>query len=337
MRSRELGATANRSRLKVSHRCKQTASLREEAAWLQNARESERKGGTRWENERAGQIEWGEGRGERERESTLRCVTSRGGHWPRVQREWRGNKTGTGLWGEEEKRERWSKERRRKGGGTHEERERGEGRRMQVSTVGGVCVQLHRPTTAQLCIRTPLHPTAVIAAAGTLPPVGEPLLLWQSIALSSPSLPSFALRPSTAPSFLLALTPFSLKPSLAPLAARTSRNHRINDVGVTGDAVRAAPVNVTLKTEGVHVHTYSDGCAVRKRASARGAILYIRARDGHWLIRTPNARTRVSLEYLARCEMLDIVEIYSPWGPRQTKLYFSIRFPYSLKYSNFLR
>lgn len=158
---------------------------------------------------------------------------------------------------------------------------------MQAPTVGGVCVQLHRPTTAQLCIRTPLHPAAVVTTAGTLSPcpllspVGEPLLLWQSIALSSlyPSSP-FALRPSTTPSFLLTLTPFSLKPSLAPLAARTSRNHRINDVGVTGDAVRAAPVNVTLKTEGVYVHTYSDGCAVQRRASARGAILFICARDG---------------------------------------------------------
>lgn len=155
---------------------------------------------------------------------------------------------------------------------------------MQASTVGGVCVQLHRPTTAQLCIRTPCIPPPLLPPPVPRPPDGEPLLLWQSIALSSPSLPSFPLRPpplSITPSFLLTLTPFSLKPSLAPLAARTSRNHRINDVGVTGDAERAAPVNVTLKTEGVHVHTYSDGCAVRKRASARGAILYVRARDGH--------------------------------------------------------
>lgn len=155
-----------------------------------------------------------------------------------------------------------------------------EGKRMQAPTIGGVRVQLHRPTTAQLCIRTPLHPISVVATAGTLCPASEPLLLWQSIALSSPSLPSSRPYPSTTPLFLLAFTPFSLEPSLVPLAARTSRNHRINDVGVTGDAVRAAPVNVTLKTEGVHVHTYSDGCAVQKRASARGAILYIRARDG---------------------------------------------------------
>lgn len=150
---------------------------------------------------------------------------------------------------------------------------------MQAPTVGGVRVQLHRPTTAQLCIRTPLHP-AVIAAAGTSPPCRQtlaPLAVHRS--LCPVPLPLTPARPTT-PSFLLALTPFSLKPSLAPLAARTSRNHRINDVGVTGDAVRAAPVNVTLKTEGVHVHTYSDGCAVRGRASARGAILYIRARDG---------------------------------------------------------
>lgn len=66
---------------------------------------------------------------------------------------------------------------------------------MQASTVGGVRVQLHRPTTAQLCIHTPLHPATVVAAAGTLPPAGEPLLLWQSIALSSLSLSS-SLPPS---------------------------------------------------------------------------------------------------------------------------------------------
>lgn len=42
-----VGATANRSRLKVPHRCKQTALLRVEAEWLQNARESKREGGTR--------------------------------------------------------------------------------------------------------------------------------------------------------------------------------------------------------------------------------------------------------------------------------------------------
>lgn len=41
-----VGATVNRSRLKVPHRCKQTASLREEAEWLQNARASEREGST---------------------------------------------------------------------------------------------------------------------------------------------------------------------------------------------------------------------------------------------------------------------------------------------------
>jgi len=151
---------------------------------------------------------------------------------------------------------------------------------MQAPTVGGIRVQLHRPTTAQLCIRTPLHPAAVVDAVGTLLAASEPLLLCQSIVLSSLSLPFLALaHPPPPPSFLLAFPPFSLKPSLASLTARTSRNHRINDVGVTGDAVRAVPVNVTLKTEGVHVHTYSDGCAVRERASALGAILYIRARD----------------------------------------------------------
>lgn len=145
-------------------------------------------------------------------------------------------------------------------------------------------MQLHRPTTAQLCIRTPLHPAAVIAAAGTLPsppPANPCSSVSPSLSLPRPSPTLLSPPPVHHPSaFLLAFTPFSLRPSLAPLAARTSRNHRINDVGVTGDAVRAAPVNVTLKTEGVHVHIYFDCCAVQGRASARGAILYIRARDG---------------------------------------------------------
>lgn len=159
----------------------------------------------------------------------------------------------------------------------------GECKRRPLEGFACSCIDRRRLSCASAppCISPPLLPPPVPYPPPNPHPVGGPLLLWQSIALSSPSLPSFPLRPPTAPSFLLALTPFSLKPSLAPLAARTSRNHRINDVGVTGDAVRAAPVNVTLKTEGEHVHTYSGGCAVRKRASARGAILYIRARDGH--------------------------------------------------------
>lgn len=96
---------------------------------------------------------------------------------------------------------------------------------MQASTVGGVRVQLHRPTTAQLCIRTPLHPAAVVAAAaaaGTLAPAGEPMLLWQSIALSSPSLPSFSLAspdPSTT------LRHFSWRSPLS-LSSRVSRPSR---------------------------------------------------------------------------------------------------------------
>lgn len=105
---------------------------------------------------------------------------------------------------------------------------------MQASTVGGVCVQLHRPTTAQLCIRTPLHPAAVIAAAGTLPPVGEPLLLCQSIALSSPSLPSLPLRPVHHPDISPGTHPFLSQaesraprgPDLAQPPNQRRRRHR---------------------------------------------------------------------------------------------------------------
>lgn len=167
-------------------------------------------------------------------------------------------------------------------GHTENEKEE-EGKRMQARPLEGFacsCIDRRRLSCASAppCIPPPSLP----------PPVPYPLPRQQTLAPLSvhrslfpvPPLPSSRPRPSTTPSFLLAFTPFSLRPSLAPLAARTSRNHRINDVGVTGDAVRAAPVNVTLKTEGVHVHIYFDCCAVQGRASARGAILYIRVRDG---------------------------------------------------------
>lgn len=112
--------------------------------------------------------------------------------------------------------ERWSKERGGKGEERTESEKEEEGKRMQASTVGGVRVQLHRPTTAQLCIRTPLHPAAVVAAAaGTLAPAGEPMLLWQSIALSSPSLPSFSLAsPDPSP------PPFVISPGAHPFLSQ---------------------------------------------------------------------------------------------------------------------
>lgn len=160
---------------------------------------------------------------------------------------------------------------------SEEERKRGsECKRRPLEGFACSCIDRRRLSCASTppCIPPSLPPPVPCLSPANPSSSGSP-----SLSLPYPSLLLYPC-PFTTPSFLLAFTPFSLKPSLAPLAARTSRNHRINDVGVTGDAVRAAPVNVTLKTEGVHVHTYSDGYAMRGRAFARGAILYIRARDG---------------------------------------------------------
>lgn len=86
-------------------------------------------------------------------------------------------------------------------------------------------MQLHRPTTAQLCIHNPLHPAAV----GIPLPAANPCSTNSTLLSSHPLvLFSAALFSSLSP----------LSSYLAPLTARTSRNQRID--GVTGDAARRA-------------------------------------------------------------------------------------------------
>lgn len=90
----------NRSRLKVPHRCKQTALLGEEAKRVRNAQGSEREKDTRWEIEGTGHIER-----ERERvvDVAMRYLTRRsltGGN------ENGGVTRRAGLRSEEQKRER---------------------------------------------------------------------------------------------------------------------------------------------------------------------------------------------------------------------------------------
>lgn len=150
-------------------------------------------------------------------------------------------------------------------------------KRMQASRglEGYACSCIDR-RPAQLCIRTPLHPSA----AGTLlPPATR-----RTLALPFPSPPFLSSSPlsffSSTP--YLALTPFPRRESLASLAARTSRNHRIDDDGNGrrhGGCCAPVPVNVTLKTERACTYTVNLRCAMQRRATpARTVVSYVRER-----------------------------------------------------------
>lgn len=156
---------------------------------------------------------------------------------------------------------------------------------MQAPTVGGVrscsCIDRRRLSCASTppCIPPTSHPFATAGTVPSPPPSlrslrQQPLLLCQSLSLPHPSPLLLSPLPIHHPVISPRAHPFlsqaeSRTPCGPDLAQPPNQRRR------HGDAVRTAPVNVTLKTEGVHVHTYSDGCAVRGRASARGAILYI--------------------------------------------------------------
>lgn len=150
---------------------------------------------------------------------------------------------------------------------------------MQASTVGGVCVQLHRPA-AQLCICTPLHPAATTACHPATNPCsgGSPSHSPLPPPLPPPFLPLLLLLASASPCVPanhLAHTPLSLQPSLVPLAARTSRNHRI-DYGVTGDAARRCERD---PQNGVCMYTSP------RRATGGGANTDVRWRAGCCIVR----------------------------------------------------
>lgn len=283
------------------------------------------------QGERTSRTDWAKEK-ERKTESSRRCdalpraeVIDRG-----CNGEWRGNKTSTGLWGEKRRRGRERErgvvegmEKGRKGGGMH--RERGEGE-------ANASIDCWRGLHAVASTGSAVHPHPLAShrrrsAAGTLLSAGwtlAPLTVHRSL---------FSIPPRSSSPVRLPPRHFSWRSPLS-LSSWVSRPSRPGPRATTesttsasrGDAVCAAPVNVTLKTEGVHVHTYSDGCAVRKRAFARGAILYIRARDGRWLIRTLNARTRISLEYLARCEMLNMLEFINHEGEHVQNYIFLFTF-----------
>lgn len=156
---------------------------------------------------------------------------------------------------------------------------------MQASTVGGVRVQLHRPTTrlscasaAPPCIPPALPPPPALSPLGsTLAPPAAVLVLSSSPLLPSLSVPC-SLPPSLSFSLLFVLRPVK-SPRFSPLSlpSRVSRPSRPGPRATTesttsasrGRMLRAAPVNVTLKTEGACTHSPHPAAV-----APRGGALY---------------------------------------------------------------
>lgn len=169
-------------------------------------------------------------------------------------------------------------ERERAGGEVNASVDRWRGSRAVAST----------DDSAQLCICTPLHPTGVATAACTLSPRQHPCSSGsspRSLFLSSPPFPFCPLFSSLPLSLSLSLL-FVLRPIKSPrfsplsLPSRVSRPSRPGPRATTesttsasrGRMLRAAPVNVTLKTEGACTHS-PHPAAVAPRG---GAVSYVR-------------------------------------------------------------
>lgn len=132
-------------------------------------------------------------------------------------------------------------------------------------------MQLHRPTTAQLCIRAPLHPPPPAPCPRPLDENPSSILLSLSLFLSFLHSLPLSFSPSTPHPFPSRRVS---RPSPGPRATTESTTAATASRGM----LCAAPVNVTLKTERACTYTANLRCAVRGRAPARATVSYVRER-----------------------------------------------------------